>query len=252
MQTTGSTILITGGGTGIGLGLAKALHALGNQVIIAGRRLDALQRATKENPGMAHYTLDVQNADGIKAFASRLLADFPSLDTLINNSGIMRAENLLEQGDLADMEAVVATNLLGPLRLSAALLPALLERPRATIVNVSSGLGFVPMARTPTYCATKAALHSYTQSLRWQLRDTNVKVVELIPPYVATDLMDGAKDPHAMPLDKFIAEVMEILTTSPGEEEICVENVRKFRFAAESINYGQIYRDFNNVASGSR
>ena len=157
----------------------------------------------------------------------RSVAEFPSLNVLINNAGIMRAEKLLaQQADLADAEAIVATNLLGPIRLTAALLPHLQKQPRAAIMNVSSGLAFLPLALTPTYCATKAAIHSYTLSLRYQLRATAIEVLELIPPYVQTDLMNGADDPRAMPLDQFIAEVMEILKQQPTPPEICVENVK--------------------------
>jgi uncharacterized oxidoreductase len=158
----------------------------------------------------------------------------------------MRRENLLEQQpDLADAEAIVATNLLGPIRLTAALLPHLQKQPHATILNVSSGLAFLPMVRTPTYCATKAALHSYTLSLRAQLRNTGIEVLELIPPYVATNLMDGFNNPRAMPLAKFIAEAMEILKTQPTPPEICVENVKTLRFAAESGNFDTIFARLN-------
>jgi uncharacterized oxidoreductase len=125
------------------------------------------------------------------------------------------------------------------------MLPHLQKQPHAAIMNVSSGLGFLPLAFTPTYCATKAALHSYTLSLRYQLRNTNIEVLELIPPYVATHLMDGAGDPRAMPLDKFIAEVMEILKTQPTPPEICVENVKRLRFAAESGNLAAIFNGLN-------
>jgi uncharacterized oxidoreductase len=158
----------------------------------------------------------------------------------------MRPEGLLaQQEDLADAESIVTTNLLGPIRLTAALLPHLQKQPRATIVNVSSGLAFLPLALTPTYCATKAAIHSYTQSLRYQLRATQIEVLELIPPYVATDLMSGASDPRAMPLDKFIAEVMEILKSQPTPAEICVENVKGLRFAAENGKYDAIFNGLN-------
>jgi uncharacterized oxidoreductase len=158
----------------------------------------------------------------------------------------MRRENLLEQQpDLADAEAIIATNLLGPIRLTAALLPHLKKQPHAAVINVSSGLAFLPMASTPTYCATKAALHSYTLSLRAQLRNTSVEVIELIPPYVATDLMDGAQNPRAMPLDKFIAEAMEILKAEPTPPEICVENVKGFRFAAENGSFEAIFERLN-------
>jgi uncharacterized oxidoreductase len=160
----------------------------------------------------------------------------------------MRAEKLTnQQADLADAEAIVATNLLGPIRLTAALLPLLKKQPRSAIMNVSSGLAFLPLAFTPTYCATKAAIHSYSLSLRDQLLDTNTEVLELIPPYVATDLIDGASDPRAMPLDKFLAEVMEILKTQPTPAEICVESVKPLRFAAENGNFDVMFQRLNGA-----
>ena len=195
---------------------------------------------------MKSLHVDMTDPASIRAFAASAAAEFPSLNVLINNAGIMRAEKLLaQQPDLADAEAIVATNLLGPIRLTAALLPHLEKQPRATIINVSSGLAFLPMALTPTYCASKAAIHSYTLSLRHQLRSTAIEVLELIPPYVATHLMSGADDPHAMPLNQFIAEVIEILTTQPTPKEICVENVKPLRFAAESGNFDTIFARLN-------
>jgi uncharacterized oxidoreductase len=192
MRTTGNTILITGGGSGIGRGLAGAFHALGNQVIIAGRRRQALDETTAANPGMASLPLDIEDCAHIRSFAAEVAARYPALNVLINNAGIMRAEELrAQQEDLADAESTIATNLLGPIRLTAALLPLLQRQPYSAIMNVSSGLAFVPMAPTPTYCATKAAIHSYTQSLRWQLRGSATEVLELVPPYVATHLMNG-------------------------------------------------------------
>jgi uncharacterized oxidoreductase len=246
MNFTGNTILITGGGSGIGRGLAESFHALGNQVIISGRRKQTLDEITAANPGMKSLTVDMQDASSIRAFAAKAAAEFPALNVLINNAGIMRAENLkAQQPDLADSEATIVTNLLGPIRLTAALLPHLLKQSSATIMNVSSGLAFLPLALTPTYCATKAAIHSYTLSLRYQLRNTRVEILELIPPYVATDLMDGASDPRAMPLDKFIAEAMEIIKTRPTPPEICVENVKRLRFAAENGNFDAIFNGLN-------
>jgi uncharacterized oxidoreductase len=247
MNLTGNTILITGGGSGIGCGLAKELHALGNQVVIAGRRRHALEETTAANPGMKSLTLDIEDPAAIRAFAAQVATEFPALNVLINNAGIMRAEDLLEQKDLIDAEAIVTTNLLGPIRLTAALLPHLQKQSRAAIVNVSSGLAFLPLALTPTYCATKAAIHSYTESLRYQLRATPIEVIELIPPYVATHLMNGADDPHAMPLDQFIAEVMEILKTQPTPAEICVEAVKGLRFSAASGKYGVIFPGLNEA-----
>jgi len=167
MDTTGNTILVTGGGSGIGRGLAEAFHALGNHVIIAGSRKQALDETTSANPGMTSVTLDIEDPASIRSFAKQIARDYPGLNVLVNNAGIMRAEKLRAQpDDLADAEATIATNLLGPIRLTAALLPLLEKQARSAIMNVSSGLAFVPLALTPTYCATKAAIHSYTQSLR--------------------------------------------------------------------------------------
>ncbi|MGA2570012.1 MAG: SDR family NAD(P)-dependent oxidoreductase [Terracidiphilus sp.] len=248
MNPSGNTILITGGGTGIGRSLAESFHALGNQVVIAGRRRQALDETTLANPGMKSLTVDTMNPVSLRAFAARAVAEFPSLNVLINNAGIMRAEKLQDQQpDLADAEAIVSTNLLGPIRLTAALLPHLLEQQRAAIVNVSSGLAFLPLALTPTYCATKAAIHSYTLSLRYQLRNTRIEVLELVPPYVATNLMSGAEDPRAMPLGQFIAETMEIFKQQPTPPEICVENVKRLRYAAESGNFDAIFNGMNSA-----
>ena len=248
MNLTGSTILITGGGSGIGRGLAEAFQALGNTVIVAGRRRQALDETTAANPGMKSLQLDIEDPASIRAFAAEVTAHFPALNVVINNAGIMRAEKLLDQPeDLADATSIVTTNLLGPIRLTAALLPHFRKQPRATIMNVSSGLAFMPLSLTPTYCATKAAIHSYTQSLRYQLRGTSIEVLELVPPYVATDLMSGRSDPRAMPLDKFIAEVMEILKTQPTPPEICVENVKPLRFAAEAGKFDAIFEGLNSA-----
>ena len=160
----------------------------------------------------------------------------------------MRVEEL-KSGGVADAEAVITTNLLGPIRLTAALLPQLLSQPRATIMTVSSGLAFVPMTITPTYCATKAAIHSYSQSLRYQLKGTSVQVLELIPPYVQTQLLGDrqANDPNAMPLDAFITETMSILKNSPDATEICVERVKPLRFAESNGGYDAFFARFNDA-----
>jgi uncharacterized oxidoreductase len=248
MKTTGNTILITGGGSGIGRALAEAFHALGNHVIIAGRRKQVLDQTTGANPGMTSLALDIENPAGIRSFAADLAVFYPALNVLINNAGIMRVERFqAQQEDVASAESTIATNLLGPIRLTAALLPLLQKQPHSAIINVSSGLGFVPLTLTPTYCATKAAIHSYTQSLRYQLQASTIEVLELIPPYVATDLMDGASDPRAMPLGKFIAEVMEILKSQPSPAEICVETVKPLRFAAESGHYDSVFQGLNEA-----
>lgn len=249
MQMSGNTILITGGGSGIGRALAEAFHGLGNKVIIAGRRQSVLDETTAANPGMASLALDIEDPQAIRAFAARLTAEHPDLNVLINNAGVMRPENLRSQPeDLRDAEATVITNLLGPIRLTAALLPHLLDQPRAAILNVSSGLAFLPLALTPTYCATKAAIHSYTQSLRYQLKDTAVQVIELAPPYVQTELMgpSQAADPRAMPLKDYIAETIHLLQTVPDANEILVERVKPLRFAEASGDYAAAFKGFND------
>jgi uncharacterized oxidoreductase len=246
MNITGNTILITGGGTGIGRGLAEGLHALGNQVIIAGRRKAPLEDTVAANPGMKFLTLDIEDRTAIRAFAGRIASEFPALNVVINNAGIMRAEDLKhQQDDLADAEAIVATNLLGPIRLTAALLPILSKQPHSTIMTVTSGLAYVPLAFTPTYCATKAAIHSYTLSLRYQLKDTTTEVIEIVPPYVQTDLMDGAEDPRAMPLKEYIAETMELLKTEPTPAEICVQRVYPLRFADREGRFDATFHGLN-------
>jgi uncharacterized oxidoreductase len=248
MQMNGNTILITGGGSGIGRALAEAFHALGNQVVIAGRRKQLLEETVAAHPGIKSAVLDIENADAIRSFASQLARDYPDLNAVIHNAGIMRVEEL-KSGGVADAEAVITTNLLGPIRLTAALLPQLLSQPRATIMTVSSGLAFVPMTITPTYCATKAAIHSYSQSLRYQLKGTSVQVLELIPPYVQTQLLGDrqANDPNAMPLDAFITETMSILKNSPDATEICVERVKPLRFAESNGGYDAFFARFNDA-----
>ncbi len=252
MQITGNTILITGGGSGIGRALAEAFHAEENQVVIAGRRKQLLDETTAANPGMKSAILDIGNGSAIPTFAEKLKGDFPTLNVVIHNAGIMRPESLRD-GAVADAEATVATNLLGPIRLTAALLPLLLKQPHATIMTVSSGLAFVPMATTPSYCMTKAAIHSYTQSLRYQLRDTSVQVLELIPPYVQTELAGTrqANDPNAMPLKDFVVETMNILKTSPGTTEICVERVKPLRFAEANGTYDPFFKNFNDAIAAA-
>lgn len=246
MELSGNTILITGGGSGIGRGMAEALHALGNKIVIAGRRKQVLEETAAANPGMKWIRFDIENGAGIKVFAAQVAKEYPALNVLVNMAGIMRAEKLLaQQTDLKDAEAIVTTNLLGPIRLTAALLSHLQKQPQSAILNVSSGLAFVPLAVTPTYCATKAAIHSYTESLRYQLRGTRTEVIELIPPYVATHLMSGASDPRAMPLDQFVAEVMEILKQKPTPKEIVVENAKGLRFAAQNGKYDAVFQGMN-------
>jgi uncharacterized oxidoreductase len=229
-------MLITGGGSGIGRGLAEAFHRRGNEVIIAGRREDALLKVADANPGMKTAVLDVGDPQGIERFAARIAEQFPKLNAVVHNAGIMQLEDWgADDVDLSTAEATIATNLLAPIRLSAALLPQLKRQPKSTIVTVTSGLAYLTLAHTPTYSATKAAIHAFSDALRYQLRNTSVDVVEIAPPYVQTELMgeQQASDPTAMPLAEFIDEVMSILETQPNAREVLVKRVHPLRFAAE-------------------
>ena len=236
MQTSGNTILITGGGSGIGRAMAEAFHRRGNHVIVAGRRASALDDVAQANPGIATAVLDVTDPQDIARFAAKIASEHPALNALVNNAGIMQHEDWRAVDvDTSIAEATIATNLLAPIRLTAALLPLLRRQTKSTVLNVSSGLAFLPLAFTPTYSATKAAIHSFSESLRYQLKGTGVDVIEIVPPYVQTELMgkQQANDPNAMPLAEFTAEVMSILETQPDVREVLVKRVLPLRFSAE-------------------
>lgn len=248
MRMSGNTILITGGGSGIGRGLAEAFHRQGNKVIIAGRRQVVLDAVVAQNPGMIAVTFDIGDAASIDSFARTLLAAHPDLNAVLHNAGIMRPEDIkAAPAYLEDAEQTVATNLLGPIRLTAALLPHLLGQPHAAILTVTSGLAFVPMVATPTYSATKSGLHAYTMALREQLRATSVEVLEIAPPYVQTTLLGDhqATDPHAMPLADFISETMAILAAQPESGEAITGRCAPLRYAAEQGSFAQTFKALN-------
>lgn len=252
MKMTGNTILITGGGSGIGRALAEAFHALGNKVIISGRRQSALDDVIGANPGMVSAVLDATKAENIRTFAETLTRDHPDLNVVINNAGIMKNEDITAAPDYLEIaEETIATNLLAPIRLTAALIPHFLKKENAAVLTVSSGLAFVPMVVTPTYSATKSAIHAYSMALREQLKDTSVEVIEIAPPYVQTTLQGEkqAKDERAMPLDAFISEVMEILTNKPQDKEVIVERCKPLRFAAENGNFDHVFGMVNSLHS---
>lgn len=231
MKTQGNTILVTGGGSGIGRALAQRWHALGNAVIVASRRQEALDETIAGRDGMHAYKLDIDDPRAIEEFAAKLVASHPDLNLLVNNAGVMRYEDATARRDLKDAEETVITNLLGPIRLTNALIDHLAGQRDAGIVNVTSGLAFVPLPKAPTYSATKAAMHSYTQALRQQLKG-KVEVVELAPPAVRTDLTPGQSNRDGyMPLEEFADEAIRLWQAQPTPEEINVERVRFLRFA---------------------
>lgn len=248
MQLRDNTILMTGGGSGIGRGLAEAFHKVGNKVVITGRSQDKLDDTTAANPGIESVTVDVADPASVSRLAEQLIERFPTLNVLVNNAGMMALEDVTT-GAVDAAEATIATNLLGPIRLTAALLPHFMKQPNAAVINVTSGLAFVPMPMTPTYCATKAALHSYSISLRAQLTDTNVHVIELAPPYVQTYLTgeQQANDPRAMPLDEYINEVMSFFTDQPDADEVLVERVKPLRFAEANGTFDKVLEQLSEL-----
>ena len=235
MRIHDNTIFIPGATSGIGLALAARLHSEGNHVIVGGRRTELLAQVAQEYPGIDTVRIDVADAADVDRAATEVLERFGGVNVLITMAGLMRAENLRDRHFLSTAVTEVQTNILGPLRLIAAFVEHLVAQPQATIITVSSGLAFTPMATTPTYSATKAAIHSFTDSLRLQLADTGVEVLELAPPAVQTDLMPGQADAEwAMPLDDFVDEVMSLLPSAT--REILVENVKPLRFAESAGN----------------
>lgn len=251
MKMTGNTILVTGGTGGIGRALAEAFHDRGNTVIVAGRREALLDAVTTGRPGMSGMVLDVDDPASLSRLTDEVRARFPGLNVLVANAGISRREDLTSDGwDTSDAEAIVATNILGVLRVTAALLPVLKRQPNATIMATSSNLAFIPRADFPTYCASKAFLHSWLQSLRHQLRHVPVEVLELAPPYVQTELTGQAQasDPHAMPLGAYVSEVMQLLAAGdPPRGEVLVARDRERRSAEREGRYEAAFAAINRT-----
>ncbi|GBQ98980.1 SDR family oxidoreductase [Gluconobacter cerinus] len=252
MKPSGNTILITGGGSGIGQALAQRLHDAGNTVIVAGRRQNALDETIAGRANMHALVLDIESPEGIADFTERLLGAYPSVNVLINNAGIMRFEDLAQTHDLTDAEATITTNLLGPIRLINSLTDHLVKQSDAVVINVTSGLAFVPLTTTPTYNATKAAIHSYTITLREVLKG-KVEIIELAPPAVQTGLTHGQETrPGYQPLTDFTDEVMALLTQQPTPPEILVERVRFLRFAEANGQFDETLTKLNAFAAQAR
>ena len=231
MQTNGNTILITGGGSGIGRELAHKWHDLGNTVIVAGRTQASLDETAAGHANIHTMIVDVGDAEDIARFAKKVVEVHPAINVLVNNAGIMRFEDITEERELGDAEATIAINLLGPIRLIDGLIEHLKAQKNAAIINVTSGLAFVPMPRTATYSATKAAMHSYTVSLRAKL-EGKIEVIELAPPAVQTELTPGQSTREGyMPLDEFIEETMLGFTAEETPQEVLTQNVLFLRNA---------------------
>jgi len=244
MNISGNTIFITGGASGIGRALAEALHSNGNKVIIASRRKELLEEVTKKNPGVEYVVLDVSNAKGIKSAADEALQRFPEINVVINNAGIMLIDNAADELDDKQVTEIIATNLLGPIRTTSAFIEHLKSKKSAVIMYVTSVLGFVPLAPTSVYSATKAAMHSFAMSQRFMLRDTDVRVLEIAPPWVQTDLLNSSEEPRAMPLKPFIEETMAQLATDA--DEILVGQAPHLR-AMPGPNEMTFVREFNSA-----
>ncbi|ETA05535.1 DltE [Gordonia alkanivorans CGMCC 6845] len=249
MNITGNTIFIPGATSGIGLALALRLQQKGNTVIVGGRRTELLEQIRTEHPDIHTVAIDTTDPGSIDAAAASVIAEHPDLNVLVTMAGIMRVEDWTSPaGFLATAEATVTTNLLGPIRLIGAFIEHLQTRPHATIMTVSSGLAFTPLRVTPTYNATKAAIHMLSESLRLQFDGTTVEIVELVPPAVRTDLMPGQRDSEfAMPLDDFVTEVIELIDTQPDATEIQVDRVKFLRHAESRGDYAEVVATLNRL-----
>jgi uncharacterized oxidoreductase len=247
MDISGNTIFIPGSTSGIGLALAVELQARGNTVIVGGRRAELLSQISAAHPGIDTVQIDTADPASIESAAKDVLARHPDLNVLVTMAGIMRIEDWRQpESFLTSAESVITTNVLGPVRLIAAFVEHLRAQPAATIVTVSSGLGFTPLKVTPSYNASKAAIHMLTESLRLQLADTTVQVIELVPPSVRTSLLPGQESSEfAMPLDDFVAEVLALLQAQPGAREIQVERVKFLRYGEARGDYDQVVETLN-------
>lgn len=249
MNISGNTVFIPGSTSGIGLELALALQAKGNTVVIGGRRAELLERIATEHPGLDTVQIDTTDPASIEQAAKEVLTRHPDLNVLVPMAGIMRVEDWHRPDTfLESAESIVTTNVLGPIRLIAAFVEHLQGRPDATILTVSSGLAFAPLAATPSYNASKAAIHMLSESIRLQLADTSVRVLELVPPAVRTALLPGQQESEfAMPLDEFVAEVVALLETQPDATEIQVERVKFLRYGEVRGDYDQVVATLNRA-----
>jgi short-subunit dehydrogenase involved in D-alanine esterification of teichoic acids len=247
MNISGNTVFIPGSTSGIGLALALALQSRGNTVIVGGRRAGQLEQIAAEHPSIDTVQIDTADAASIDSAARQVLARHPNLNILVTMAGIMRIEDWHQPATFLDSaESVITTNVLGPIRLIAAFIEHLRAQPDATIVTVSSGTGFAPLAVTPSYNASKAAIHMLSESIRLQLAGSSVQVMELEPPSVRTSLLPGQETSEwAMPLDEFVTEVVALLESQPDAKEIQVERVKFLRYGEARGDYDQVVATLN-------
>jgi uncharacterized oxidoreductase len=247
MNISGNVIFIPGATSGIGSALAVELHAKGNTVIVGGRRAERLERIAAEHPGLDTVTIDTADPASIAAAAKQVLANHPDLNVLVTKAGVMHVEDWHNpESFLTSAESIITTNVLGPIRLIGAFIEQLQSQPDATVITVSSGLAFAPLRVTPSYNASKAAIHMLSESIRLQLADTTVKVKELVPPAVQTALLPGQEDSAvAMPLDEYVAEVVALLENRPDDNEIQVERVKFLRYGEARGDYNQVVAALN-------
>ena len=239
MNITGNTIFIPGATSGIGLGLALGFRDRGNTVIVGGRRTSLLDEITAHHPDVDTVEVDVGDAASLTKARDEVVARHPGLNVLVPMAGIMLPEDLRDPAHLETAERTVATNLLGTIRTISAFVPHLVDQSNAAILTVSSGLAFVPLPVTPTYNATKAAIHSYSESLRVQLANS-VQVIELVPPGVRTTLMGQQDSEQAMPLEEYLEETFALLEAEPTAQEILVERVKFLRDAEQEGRYAEV------------
>ena len=238
MDTSNRTVFVPGATSGIGLALARRLRALGSTVVVGGRRTDRLETLATE--GFDTVAIDVTDQASVDQARDTVLREHPDLDTLVTMSGVMLVEDLRDPAHFAAARRSVETNLLGTIRLLDAFTPHLLARGSGTLVTVSSGIGFLPFPLMPTYAATKAGVHAYSEALRAQLAGTGVEVTELVPPAVATSPEVARSNPAALDLEEFVTEVLDLLGADPTPHEILVEGVRMHRWAERDGTYDEL------------
>jgi uncharacterized oxidoreductase len=238
MNITNRTVFIAGATSGIGLEIARRFAAAGSTVIVGGRRTGLLDKLAAE--GLAAVPIDVTDQASVNRARDTILHSHQSLDTIVTMSGVMIPEDLRDPAHFSAAEETIATNVLGTIRVIDAFAPHLIGRGSGTIITVSSGIGFLPFPPMPTYAASKAGVHAYSEALRAQLDGTGVEVSELVPPAVATAPEHAQINPRALKLDEFATEVMSLLQNDPTPHEILVKGVLMHRWAERDGTYDEL------------